>query len=167
MNRFKKSIAAICAVSMLAQASFIPCSAEEDTVTAEKGAVAGRQLLGETDFDYKMLPWHTVEASPAKQRFEITPEGEAHMMILSAQGEERERPDLAFRYKNLDFKAGHTYELECRVKSNREGIELCSQKNFTERIHLVLILLRMLWSSIGRRILSFRKVKETTLKKYM
>ena len=127
MNRLKKSIAAICAVSMLAQVTMLPCSAEEDAVTAEKDAVAGRQLLGETDFDYKMLPWHIVEASPAKQRFEITPEGEAHMMILTSWGEEKEKWDLAFRHKNLDFKAGHTYEIECRVKSDREGLELCSQ----------------------------------------
>ena len=32
MNRFKKNIAAICAVSMLAQVAVIPCSAEKDAV---------------------------------------------------------------------------------------------------------------------------------------
>lgn len=83
------------------------------------------ELLGETSFDYKMLPWHTVESSPAKQFFEIE-DGAVHITIKNAQGMDGEAWDLQFRHKNLNFKAGHTYKVSFRVKSGREGMELLS-----------------------------------------
>lgn len=88
------------------------------------------QLLGETSFDYKGLPWHTVTQSPAKQNFAIE-DGAYHISIINAEGADHERWDLAFRYRNLSFKAGHTYEVSFKVKSNRAGMELCS--SFTDR----------------------------------
>ncbi len=88
------------------------------------------QLLGETTFDYKGLPWHTVTQSPAKQNFAIE-DGAYHISIINAVGADHEKWDLAFRHKNLNFKAGHTYEVSFKVKSNRAGMELCS--SFTDR----------------------------------
>ena len=88
------------------------------------------QLLGETSFDYKGLPWHTVTQSPAKQNFAIE-DGAYHISIINAVGADHEKWDLAFRHKNLNFKAGHTYEVSFKVKSNRAGMELCS--SFTDR----------------------------------
>ena len=88
------------------------------------------QLLGETSFDYKGLPWHTVTQSPAKQSFAIE-DGAYHISIINAEGADHEKWDLAFRYRNLSFKAGHTYEVSFKVKSNRAGMELCS--SFADR----------------------------------
>ncbi len=84
------------------------------------------QLLGETTFDYKGLPWHTVTQSPAKQSFAIE-DGEYHIDILSAVGYDHEKWDLCFRHRNLDFKAGHTYEVRFSAKASRAGLELCSK----------------------------------------
>lgn len=83
------------------------------------------ELLGETSFDYKMLPWRTAESSPAKQFFAIE-DGAVHITIKNAQGMDGEAWDLQFRHKNLNFKAGHTYKVSFRVKSGREGMELLS-----------------------------------------
>ena len=49
---------------------------------------SANQMLGESTFDYKILPWHTVEAAPAKQDFRIE-DGAAHIRILSSTGAER------------------------------------------------------------------------------
>ncbi len=86
----------------------------------------GVQLLGETSFDYKGLPWHTVTQSPAKQNFAIE-DGAYHIEILNAEGYDHEKWDLQFRHKNLNFKAGHTYEVSFKAKATRAGMELCSQ----------------------------------------
>ena len=34
-------------------------------------SVSAGQVLGENDFTYKALPWHTCETNPAKQTFEL------------------------------------------------------------------------------------------------
>ena len=112
----KRIIASVSAVSLI-----VPAFAMTDVQKVNAG-----QMLGETSFDYKILPWHTVEASPAKQNFEITPEGEFHVMILWGQGAEKEKWDLQVRHRNLNFKAGHTYTVSFRAKGKREGMELCS-----------------------------------------
>ena len=83
------------------------------------------ELLGETSFDYKMLPWRTAESSPAKQFFAIE-DGAVHITIINARGMDGEAWDLQFRHKNLSFKAGHTYKVSFRVKSGRDGMELLS-----------------------------------------
>ena len=84
---------------------------------------ANYQLLGETTFECKMIPWHAVEAAPAKQIFRIE-DGTAHIKIYCPKGAEGECWDLQLRHRGLSFRAGHEYEVSFQVKSNREGIEL-------------------------------------------
>ena len=76
MNKMKRVLASVCAVTLLAQTALVSGGMQVD-------AFSERQLLGETSFDYKMVPWRTVEASPAKQDFELTRDGELHITILS------------------------------------------------------------------------------------
>ena len=45
-------------------------------------SVSAGQVLGENDFTYKALPWHTCETNPAKQTFELT---EHSMLLLKNQ----------------------------------------------------------------------------------
>ena len=90
-------------------------------ITASAG-----QVLGETTFDYKALPWHTCESSPAKQNFEIK-DGEVHISIIKAVGADNEKWDLQFRHRNLNFKAGHTYKVSFKAKAKRNGMQLCSK----------------------------------------
>ena len=92
---------------------------------SEPQKASAYELLGETSFEYKMLPWHTVETSPAKQQFELD-DGTAHIKISVPEGPEKERWDLQFRHRNIDFKKGHEYKISFKVKSNRNGIELYS-----------------------------------------
>ena len=105
-RNFRRGLAAVCALAMLAPSVAFP---------AETRVNAAYQLLGETTFDHKILPWMPVESSPAKQQFEITKDGELHIRILSAVGADREKWDLEIRHRNLSFQAGHTYELEVKV----------------------------------------------------
>ncbi len=89
-------------------------------------AVSAGQVLGETSFDYKALPWHTCESSPAKQNFLIE-DGAFHITILESVGAEKSKWDLQFRHRNLNFKAGHTYKVSFQAKAKRSGMELCSK----------------------------------------
>ncbi|MBR5513424.1 MAG: glycoside hydrolase family 9 protein [Ruminococcus sp.] len=84
------------------------------------------QVLGETSFDYKLLPWHFVSSSPAKQQYAIE-DGAAHVTILIPVGADHEKWDLQFKHKDLSFKKGHTYEVSFKAKASRSGIELCSK----------------------------------------
>ncbi len=120
-RKFRRGLAAVCSLAMLASVAALPCG----TVASAEGE--DRQLLGETDFEYKMLPWHTVESAPAKQNFEITSDGELHITVLKAEGADKEKWDLELRHRNLSFHAGHTYEIEFSAKTNRAGLKLCSQ----------------------------------------
>ena len=86
---------------------------------------AAVQVLGESTFDKKALPWHLVEASPAQQDFEIE-DGTFHILITQPIGAEKEKWDLQFRHRNLNFKKGHEYKVSFKVKSKRAGMELCS-----------------------------------------
>jgi len=118
-KNLKRSLAAVAAVAMLAGVVAFPVS-DIDVVSAG-------QVLGETSFDYKALPWHTCESSPAKQNFELTKDGTLHVMILTAQGADKEKWDLQVRHRNLNFKAGHTYTVSFKAKGKRAGMELCSK----------------------------------------
>ncbi|MBQ9982845.1 MAG: glycoside hydrolase family 9 protein [Oscillospiraceae bacterium] len=113
-RKLRKVMATIASVAMLST-SVLPSM----NVSAEV------EMLSETSFEYKMLPWHTVESSPAKQNFWIE-DGAIHIMILKAIGSDQEKWDLMTRYKNLSFKKGHTYTVSFKAKSNRNGLELCS-----------------------------------------
>ncbi|MBP1591443.1 MAG: glycoside hydrolase family 9 protein, partial [Oscillospiraceae bacterium] len=125
-KNLRRGVAAICSLAMLA--SVLSCGMTVNALDQETPKESyDRQLLGETDFDYKILPWHTVEAAPAKQNFEITSDGELHVMILSATGADKEKWDLQVRHRNLSFRAGKTYEIEVKVKAKRAGMQLTSQ----------------------------------------
>ena len=116
-KRIKSAIAAsVMAVSMIA-----PTVANVAPMAASAG-----QVLGETSFEYKALPWHTCETSPAKQDFAIE-DGAFHIEVLVPAGGDHEKWDLQFRHRNLNFKAGHTYEVSYTVKASRNGMELCSK----------------------------------------
>ena len=88
--------------------------------------VSAGQGLGESDFTHKALPWHTCESSPAKQNFKIE-DGAFHITVVNGEGADGAKWDLQFRHRNLNFKAGHTYEISCKVKAKRAGMELCSK----------------------------------------
>ena len=118
-KNLKRSLAAVAAVAMLAGVVAFPVS-DIDVVSAG-------QVLGETSFDYKALPWHTCESSPAKQDFELTKDGTFHVTILKAQGADKEKWDLQVRHRNLNFKSGHTYTVSFKAKGKRAGMELCSK----------------------------------------
>ncbi len=116
-KKFSRAIAAsLMAVSMIA-----PSVATVAPMSASAGMV-----LGESTFDYKALPWHTCESSPAKQNFLIE-DGAFHITILKAVGAEKSKWDLQFRHRNLNFKKGHTYEVSFDAKAKRGGMELCSK----------------------------------------
>ncbi|MBR5362679.1 MAG: glycoside hydrolase family 9 protein [Oscillospiraceae bacterium] len=115
-RKSKLIIAGLLALSMVA-----PTVASIAPMTVSAG-----QILGETDFEYKALPWHTCESSPAKQDFELS-DGAVHITILKAQGAAKEKWDLQFRCRNLDFKAGHDYKVSFKAKASRDGLELCGK----------------------------------------
>ena len=83
------------------------------------------EILYENEFDRKILPWHTVEQSPAKQTINIR-DGAAHISILHPTGQDKSQYDLQFRYDNLQFTAGHEYKVSFKVKAKRTGMELAS-----------------------------------------
>jgi len=120
MNRkiIRKITAVTAALSVLA--------ASAGVLYNPAGNVSASELLGETGFDYKAYPWHTVEASPAKQNFELD-NGAFHILILNAEGNDRESWDLEFRHRKLNFKQGHRYKVSFKAKAKREGMELCSR----------------------------------------
>lgn len=116
-TKFSKAIAA----SLMAAVMMAPTAANIAAMN-----VSASQVLGETSFDYKLLPWHTVETSPARQNFAIE-DGACHIQILVAEGGDQEKWDLQFRHRNLNFKAGHTYKVSFKAKANRAGFQLCSK----------------------------------------
>lgn len=116
-KKISKSIAA----SLMSAAMLTTAATAVVPTTASAG-----QILGETSFDYKSLPWHTVSTSPAKQNFAIE-EGAFHVTVIVPKGEDGERWDLQVRHKNLDFKKGHKYKVSFTAKSEREGFQLYSK----------------------------------------
>ena len=89
-------------------------------LVAPISASAG-QVLGESTFDHKALPWHTCESSPAKQDFEIKGQ-EFHVTVKVPLGADKAKWDLQFRHRNLNFKAGHTYKVSFDAKAKRNGM---------------------------------------------
>ena len=108
--------------SVMALAMIAPTAA---TMATPFVASAG-EILGETTFDHKALPWQTCETSPAKQEFDVK-SGAFHITILVPEGGEKSKWDLQFRHRNLNFKKGHTYKISCDIKAGREGMEICSK----------------------------------------
>ncbi|WP_028517708.1 glycoside hydrolase family 9 protein [Ruminococcus flavefaciens] len=115
-KNYKKIVAGLMAAVMIVPTTVIISQPQE---------AYAYELLGETSFSHKMLPWHTVETSPARQEFELD-DGTVHIKILVPEGAEKERWDLQFRHRSLDFKKGHEYKVSFKVKANRKGIEMYS-----------------------------------------
>ena len=111
--------------SLLAAAMTVSAAMPAFSLTAAADDSHRGEQLCETSFDYKMLPWHTVEQRPARQQFKLE-DGAVHITILCAKGWDHENWDLQFRYRKLNFMSGHTYKVSCKVKSNRAGLLLSS-----------------------------------------
>ncbi len=103
-----------------------PTTTTTPPVATPPAATNEVQVLGETSFDYKLLPWHFVSSSPAKQQYAVE-DGTAHVTILKSRGYDGEKWDLQFKHKDLSFKKGHTYKVSFKAKANRSGIELGSK----------------------------------------
>ena len=116
----KKNFTRAIAASLMAAAMLT------STTAAYAPFSASAELLAETTFDSKMLPWHTVESAPAEQYFALE-DGAVHITINESEGADGERWDLQFRYRNLSFLKGHTYKIRFDAKSNRKGLELHSR----------------------------------------
>ena len=106
-----------------AAAALMSAAMMTTAVTAPLNVSAEYQLLGETSFEHKMLPWQTCESAPAKQIFNIA-DGTAHIRIINPTGAGMEKWDLQFRHRGLSFKKDHEYQVSFTVKSYREGMEL-------------------------------------------
>ena len=106
---------------LLAAAMIVPMnSVMAGTITA-----SAYELLGETEFESKILPWATTESGNAKQEADIN-EGAAHITVIKPYGEEHGQWELQFRHGGLTFSKGHEYKISFRVKAKREGMALCS-----------------------------------------
>ena len=116
-KNYKKIIAGFLAAAMI-----VPTTAG----IANPQNTYAQEILGETTFDNKIFPWHTAEASPAKQYFELS-EGAVRILIQVPEGADKEKWDLQFRHRNLGFQKGHEYKVSFKAKSNRDGFELCSK----------------------------------------
>ena len=114
-KKIRKIIATVAAVAMLA-----------GSVATPMMSVSAGQILGETSFEYKLLPWRTYESSPARQNFALE-DGALHITIIKAKGADGEKWNLQVRYRNLNFKANHKYTVSFKAKAKRAGMELCSK----------------------------------------
>ena len=117
----KKKIFRSMAAGLVSVAMIIPSAAN-----AVSTSVSASQLLGETSFENKTLPWQSVQTGNAEQNIQIQ-NGALLVDIFSANGADKEKWDLQIKHRDLDFKAGHTYEISFRAKASREDFELCSQ----------------------------------------
>ncbi len=118
-KKFSKAVAA----------SFMAATMLATTVaTVVPMTVSAGQVLGETTFDHKALPWHTCETNPAKQTFTLDKtEGDGgafKVEILKSQGGDKEKWDLQTRHRNINFKAGHTYTISWSAKSSKSGLKV-------------------------------------------
>ena len=118
-NKTKKLMAGIMAAAMVTTAS---AAAASPAANAEKRIV---QVLGESTFEKKAVPWQTVEAWPARQKFNIE-DGAFHIYVLVPEGADKEKWDLQVKHRNLSFRAGHEYKVSFKAKASRKGMELCS-----------------------------------------
>lgn len=114
----RKAAAFVCALAVLSSAAVFSVFSPEN--------VRAGEILGETEFNYKALPWFTTESSPAIQNFRIE-DGAFKVIIVNADGSDGEAYDLQLKHRDLNFKAGHRYTVSFRAKSRRDGLELCSQ----------------------------------------
>ncbi|WP_294413808.1 glycoside hydrolase family 9 protein [uncultured Ruminococcus sp.] len=116
-KKTSKLIAGVMALAMAAVPTISAAPAEQSRTV---------MVIGESTFEKKSLPWHISSALPAKQSFELE-DGTFHISIRCPEGADREKWDLQFGHRNLNFRAGHEYKVSFKAKSKREGFELCSQ----------------------------------------
>ena len=117
MHRHCKRIAS----ALMAAAMIVPM----DLSTAGPLSTSAFEVLGESTFDYKLLPWTPVELNHAKQDFNID-DGAAHLTIIEPIGDSRAQWELRFEHKGICFQRGHEYKVSFKAKAKREGMELCS-----------------------------------------
>lgn len=84
------------------------------------------QMIAETGFDNKILPWRILSSSPASQFIDIN-ENAAHITIRKGLGADKSYWDLQFRYRYLSFKKGHEYKVSFKAKAKRNGMELLTR----------------------------------------
>ena len=114
-----KRIGKIASASLLAAAMLTTSTV---AFIAPMTASAG-QMLGETTFDKKGLPWHTCQTNPASQTFDIS-NGSYNVKIVNPGGKARggeSRWDLQFRHRGLKIQSGHTYKLHWEVTASNAG----------------------------------------------
>jgi endoglucanase len=92
------------------------------SVAAPVSASAG-QLLGETTFDTKGLPWHVCESTPGEMTFEIV-DGVYKATIVNPGGASNggeDRWDCQFRHRGLVMRASDTYEISFELTADKAG----------------------------------------------
>ena len=109
------------ASALMAAAIIVPMNIS----TAEPLFTSAYEVLGESTFDYKLLPWTPVEANHAKQKFDID-DGAAHLTIVEPIGDSRKQWELRFEHKGISFQKGHEYKVSFKARAKRDGMELCS-----------------------------------------
>ena len=83
------------------------------------------EMLEETGFDKQVYPWKAVDSGGALQTLQRS-DGAAHIRVVQPYGSWHCQTELQFRYDGLTFRKDHQYKVSFRVKSLREGMELCS-----------------------------------------
>lgn len=111
-NRFKKILAAVSAVSVMA----LNASAVLPSMTVSAG-----QQLGQTDFDDGVgLPWHVCESAPGEMDFEIS-DGVYKITIVNPGGASKggeDRWDCQFRHRGLTIVSGNTYNVSFDITAS-------------------------------------------------
>ena len=115
-KHIKKILAGVLTAAMITPLTIVPPAA----LNAQ-----AYELLKETSFDKKLLPWQAVSQNGAYQTWDIE-DGAAHMTIYYPYGEYQAQSELQFRYDGLNFQKGHQYKVSFKVRSAREGMELVS-----------------------------------------
>lgn len=115
-NQLKRLSASVLAAFLCTSAALSPAAPMK---------ASAYELLGESGFENKILPWHTVEISPARQEAELD-DGAAHIRLLYTGGTERKGYELQFRHRGLNFRRGHKYRIRFKAKASRDGLALTS-----------------------------------------
>ena len=111
MGIAKKNVAKVFALCLTAASVATPISAS-----------AG-QLLGETTFDTKGLPWHVCESTPGKMSFDIV-DGVYKATIVNPGGQSNggeDRWDCQFRHRGLVMRSSDTYEISFELTADKAG----------------------------------------------
>lgn len=112
MGNSKKKITKIAALCVAAVSAITPVTAS-----------AAGEMLGETTFDKKGLPWHVCESTPGKMSFEI--EGGVYKATIinpgGASNGGEDRWDCQFRHRGLVMKTSNKYKLSFELTADKAG----------------------------------------------